>query len=114
MESVFLLILILTMIIALASGFPVAFSLPGSAVLTILMAALAGYLFANNPSEYFHQDGPIQWLSAGITNFRAVYWEVERDTLIAIPLFIFTASGCAPPIPPKPAVTTILPDKSES
>ncbi len=89
MESVFLLILILTMIIALASGFPVAFSLPGSAVLTILMAALAGYLFANNPSEYFHQDGPIQWLSAGITNFRAVYWEVERDTLIAIPLFIF-------------------------
>ena len=89
MESVFLLILILTMIIALASGFPVAFSLPGSAVLTILMAALAGFLFANNPSEYFHQDGPIQWLSAGITNFRAVYWEVERDTLIAIPLFIF-------------------------
>ncbi len=89
METVFLLILILTMIIALGSGFPVAFSLPGSAVLTILMAALAGYLFANNPSEYFHQDGPIQWLSAGITNFRAVYWEVERDTLIAIPLFIF-------------------------
>ena len=89
METVFLLILILTMIIALGSGFPVAFSLPGSAVLTILLAALAGYLFANNPSEYFHQDGPIQWLSAGITNFRAVYWEVERDTLIAIPLFIF-------------------------
>jgi len=89
METVFLLILILTMIIALGSGFPVAFSLPGSAVLTILFAALAGYLFADNPSEYFHQDGPIQWLSAGITNFRAVYWEVERDTLIAIPLFIF-------------------------
>jgi tripartite ATP-independent transporter DctM subunit len=77
------------MIIALGSGFPVAFSLPGSAVLTILLAALAGYLFADNPSEYFYQDGPIQWLSAGITNFRAVYWEVERDTLIAIPLFIF-------------------------
>ena len=89
METVFLLILILTMIVALGSGFPVAFSLPGSAVITILFAALAGYLFAGNPSEYFHQDGPIQWLSAGITNFRAVYWEVERDTLIAIPLFIF-------------------------
>ena len=89
METVFLLILILTMIIALGSGFPVAFSLPGSAVLTILLAALAGYLFAGNPSEYFYQEGPIQWLSAGITNFRAVYWEVERDTLIAIPLFIF-------------------------
>jgi len=89
METVFLLILILIMILALGSGFPVAFSLPGSAVMTILLAALAGYLFANNPSEYFHSDGPIQWLSAGITNFRAVYWEVERDTLIAIPLFIF-------------------------
>ena len=89
METVFLLILILTMILALGSGFPVAFSLPGSAVATILLAALAGYLFADNPSEYFYQDGPIQWLSAGITNFRAVYWEVERDTLIAIPLFIF-------------------------
>ena len=89
METLFLLILILTMILALGSGFPVAFSLPGSAVITILLAALIGYLFAGNPSEYFHQDGPIQWLSAGITNFRGVYWEVERDTLIAIPLFIF-------------------------
>ncbi len=89
METFFLIVLIFTMIVALASGFPVAFSLPGSAVITILLAALTGYIFANNPSEYFHQDGPIQWLSAGITNFRAVYWEVERDTLIAIPLFIF-------------------------
>ena len=89
METLFLLILILTMILALGSGFPVAFSLPGAAVITILLAALVGYLFAGNPSEYFHQDGPIQWLSAGITNFRGVYWEVERDTLIAIPLFIF-------------------------
>ena len=89
METVFLFILILTMIIALASGFPVAFSLPGSAVLTILVAALTGYIFTGNASEYFYQDGPIQWLSAGITNFRGVYWEVERDTLIAIPLFIF-------------------------
>ena len=30
-----------------------------------------------------------QWLSAGVTNLRGVYWEVDRDTLIAIPLFIF-------------------------
>jgi hypothetical protein len=51
METVFLLILILTMIIALGSGFPVAFSLPGSAVLTILLAALAGYLFAGNAAN---------------------------------------------------------------
>ena len=89
MATFFLVILILTMMAALSSGFPVAFALPGSAVLSILLAALCGYLFAGNPSEYFIQDGPIQWLTAGITNFRGVYWEVERDTLIAIPLFIF-------------------------
>ena len=89
METFFLIILILTMMLALSSGFPVAFALPGSAVLSILLAAIAGYIFAGNPSEYFAQDGPIQWLTAGITNFRGVYWEVERDTLIAIPLFIF-------------------------
>ena len=40
METVFLIVLVLTMIIALGSGFPVAFSLPGSAVITILLAAL--------------------------------------------------------------------------
>ena len=28
-------------------------------------------------------------MTAGVTNFRGVYWEVERDTLIAIPLFVF-------------------------
>ena len=89
MATFFLVILILTMMAALSSGFPVAFALHGSAVLSILLAALCGYLFAGNPSEYFIQDGPIQWLTAGITNFRGVYWEVERDTLIAIPLFIF-------------------------
>ena len=89
MELLFLAILFLSMIIALTSGFPVAFSLPGSAIFTIALAALAGYLFAGDPSAYFAQDGPNQWLSAGVTNFRSLYWIVERDTLIAIPLFVF-------------------------
>lgn len=89
MELVFLTILMLTMIGALSSGFPVAFALPGSAILTIALAALCGALFAGDTSAYFAHDGPVQWLTAGITNFRGVYWEVERDTLIAIPLFIF-------------------------
>ncbi len=89
MELLFLGILFLSMIIALTSGFPVAFSLPGSAIFTIGLAALAGYLFAGDPSAYFAQDGPGQWLSAGVTNFRSLYWIVERDTLIAIPLFVF-------------------------
>ena len=89
MEIVFLIILILTMVVALASGYPVAFALPGSAILTVALAALCGYLFAGNADAYFVQGGPVQWLNAGVTNFRGIYWEVERDTLIAIPLFVF-------------------------
>ena len=89
MELVFLCTLILMMVIALSSGFPVAFALPGSAIATIALAATFGHLFADDPSAYFAQDGPTEWLTAGITNFRSLYWEVERDTLIAIPLFVF-------------------------
>jgi TRAP-type mannitol/chloroaromatic compound transport system permease large subunit len=89
MELVFLAVLIVLMMFALGSGFPVAFSLPGAAILTIALAAACGYLFAGDASAYFAQGGPVQWLSAGVTNFRGVYWEAERDTLIAIPLFIF-------------------------
>ncbi|UCE31893.1 MAG: TRAP transporter large permease subunit, partial [Burkholderiales bacterium] len=89
MELLFLALLILLMALALGSGFPVAFALPGSAILTIVIAAACGYLFAGNPDAFFAQGGPGQWLSAGVTNLRGVYWEVERDTLIAIPLFIF-------------------------
>jgi tripartite ATP-independent transporter DctM subunit len=77
------------MIVALSSGYPVAFSLPGAAILSIGLAALCGYLFAGDSSAYFVEGGPFQWLSAGVTNFRSLYWNVERDTLIAVPLFIF-------------------------
>ena len=89
MEVIFLLILVITMAVALASGYPVAFALPGSAIISIALAALCGYLFADNADAYFLHGGPRQWLDAGVTNFRGVYWEPERDTLIAIPLFIF-------------------------
>ncbi|MEE8454335.1 MAG: TRAP transporter large permease subunit, partial [Limibaculum sp.] len=89
MELFFLAVLILMMIVALGAGYPVAFALPGSAILTIGLAALSGQVFADDPSAYFAHGGPVQWLSAGVTNFRGIYWEVERDTLIAIPLFIF-------------------------
>ncbi|MDF1732512.1 MAG: TRAP transporter large permease subunit [Minwuia sp.] len=89
MELFFLALLVLIMATALGSGYPVAFALPGAAILSIALAAGSGYLFAGNPDAYFHSGGPSQWLSAGVTNLRGVYWEVERDTLIAIPLFIF-------------------------
>ncbi len=89
MELVFLCVLIFLMAFALGSGYPVAFALPGSAILAIGIAAGCGYLFAGDTDAYFAHDGPGQWLSAGVTNLRGIYWEVERDTLIAIPLFIF-------------------------
>ena len=89
MELVFLIILIVTMAYALGVGFPVAFALPGSAILSITLAAICGWLFAGNVDAYFAQGGAWQWLNAGVSNFRGVYWEAERDTLIAIPLFIF-------------------------
>ncbi|MEM7071453.1 MAG: TRAP transporter large permease subunit, partial [Pseudomonadota bacterium] len=89
MELYFLIILFVLMAIALGSGFPVAFALPGSAIISIALAALTGWMLENDSSAFFANDGPVQWLSAGVTNFRGTYWEVERDTLIAIPLFIF-------------------------
>jgi TRAP-type mannitol/chloroaromatic compound transport system permease large subunit len=89
MELLFLALLIALMVWALGSGFPVAFALPGSAILSIGAAALCGWLFAGDTGAYFAQGGPVQWLTAGVTNFRGIYWEAERDTLIAIPLFVF-------------------------
>ncbi len=89
MELLFLAVLVLIMIVALASGYPVAFALPGSAIISIGLAAFFGAIFEGDSSAYFTVDGPIEWLVAGITNFRSNYWDVETDTLIAIPLFIF-------------------------
>ena len=89
MELYFLILLIAIMMFALTSGYPVAFALPGSAIATIAIAAFCGWVFEGNVDAYFVLGGPNQWLSAGVTNYRSLYWEVERDTLIAIPLFIF-------------------------
>ena len=89
MELLFLAILVILMAIALGSGYPVAFALPGSAIISILLAGFTGFLLEGNVDAYFHTGGAFEWLSAGVTNLRGVYWEVERDTLIAIPLFIF-------------------------
>jgi len=89
MEIIFIVILVVLMIAALGMGFPVAFALPGSAIIAVGLAALTGWLFFGNVDTFFTQDGPSQWLTAGVTNFRGVYWDPDRDTLIAIPLFVF-------------------------
>ena len=95
MELFFLAILFVLMMYALGSGFPVAFALKGSAIVTIVLAGLSGaHLIEGDSGAYFIQDGPVEWLTAGVMNFRGIYWEVERDTLIAIPLFIFMGISC--------------------
>ena len=53
MELFFLFLLIFLMAFALASGYPLAFALPGSAIISIFLAGLAGYLIEGNPNEYF-------------------------------------------------------------
>lgn len=89
MEIIFLFVLLAIMAFALGSGYPVAFALPGASIIAIALAAGAGYLFTGSVDAYFHSGGPSEWLSAGVNNLRGVYWVPERDTLIAIPLFIF-------------------------
>lgn len=90
MELFFLALLVLILACALGSGYPAAFAIPGSAILTIALAAFSGYVFAGDVNAFFvHGGGPDSWLSAGVINFRSLYRSDERDTLIAIPLFIF-------------------------
>ena len=89
MELLFLLILMVLMAGALASGYPVAFALPGASIITLLLAGASGWLFAGDMGAYFAQGDARTWISAGVANLRGLYWEPERDTLIAIPLFIF-------------------------
>ena len=64
METFFLVVLIAIMIVALGSGFPVAFALPGSAIISIGLAAFFGYIVEGDSSAYFATDGPIEWLTA--------------------------------------------------
>ena len=66
MELYFLLLLFILMMIALGMGFPVAFALPGSAILSIALAGLFGWVFFGDAKIFFAQDGPGEWLSAGV------------------------------------------------
>ena len=56
MEHLFLSLLVIIMIVALASGFPVAFALPGSAIISIGAAAFFGYLFEGDAGAYYATD----------------------------------------------------------
>ena len=44
MEVFFLIVLLFVMASALASGFPVAFALPGAAIITMAVAGISGYI----------------------------------------------------------------------
>ena len=53
MELVFLALLFFLMMYALGSGFPVAFALPGSAIVTIVLAGMTGHFFEGDSGAYF-------------------------------------------------------------
>ena len=53
MELYFLALLVLMMMIGLGVGFPVAFALPGAALVTIALAAGSGWLFAGDSTAFF-------------------------------------------------------------
>jgi len=54
MELFFLALLVVIMAVALGSGYPVAFALPGAAIITIGLAAGAGYMFGEGTDAYFN------------------------------------------------------------
>ena len=89
MELFFLFLLLVLMASALGFGYPVAFALPGASIITLILAGVTGYLVTGDQGAYFSQGTAWTWLSSGNANLRGTYWEPERDTLIAIPLFIF-------------------------
>lgn len=90
MEPFLLVLLLALLCLALGAGYPVALAIPGAAIMSIAVAALAGQLLADDPNAYFvHGGTPGEWLSAGVTNLRRIYRSDESDVLIAIPLFIF-------------------------
>ena len=63
MEIYFLILLFILMLSALGSGFPVAFALPGSAILTIGLAGVLGFMIykikkaRDQSSSYFKIQG---------------------------------------------------------
>ena len=59
MEALFVLFLIVVMAGFLSMGYPVAFALPGSAILSIAVASLAGWIVTGDVSAYFSQEHPI-------------------------------------------------------
>ncbi|WP_421880445.1 TRAP transporter large permease subunit [Pacificispira sp.] len=90
MEFFFLALLIVLLAVSLGSGFPVAFAIPGSAIVAVGLAALSGLIVSGNPDAFFtHGGGPGEWLFAGAMNIRGIYNNVGTDVLIAVPLFIF-------------------------
>ena len=77
------------------NGRGVRFRIPGclclarASIITLVLAGLTGYLITGDQGAYFSQGDAWTWLSSGNANLRGTYWVPERDTLIAIPLFIF-------------------------
>ena len=66
------------MISALAAGFPVAFALPGSAIITIGLAAFFGFLIEGSVEAYFAHGDPYSGLTLGLPTFAVSTGRLKR------------------------------------
>ena len=100
-----LIIALATLFMAILSGYPVAFALSGSAIISFILIALGselGWLLVDFEGEVYpllavhHQifDGPA-WVKGldtlalwGNNNFSRAFGENQNDTLLAVPLFV--------------------------
>ena len=100
-----LIIVFATLFMAILSGYPVAFALSGSAIISFILIAIGselGWLLVEYEGEVYpllavhHQifDGPA-WVKGldtlalwGNNNFSRAFGENQNDTLLAVPLFV--------------------------
>ena len=113
MELLFRAILLLLMAWALGSGYPVAFALPGASIITIGLAAGAGYLFGGGTDDRDCADD-LSGADSGLRIIRMmrVLARPSRSNVMSMPILrSFSAVGVSsvmdcvvPPAGSTPAV----------
>ena len=88
MELFFLAVLVLIMIVALASGYPVAFALPGSAIISIGLAAFFGYLFASAYALIHEGHVRVDVLYSSFSERKKAWTNLLGSALLGVPLVL--------------------------
>ena len=75
METFFLVVLIAIMIVALGSGFPVAFALPGSAIISIGLAAFLNY---KSSSDFVY----LIWIVFSLCVLVSIHFTIKKSIML--------------------------------